>query len=77
MGTGIMNSSEDYKGATMGNTPPSDKASKMSDKEPVRAGMGKKNVSVFYSERKDGGRSSKKMPDGAQKNGFDPKSKGY
>lgn len=61
----------------MGNTPASDKASKMSDKEPTKAGLGKKSVTEFYSERKDGGRSAKKMPDKVTKNGFDPKSRGH
>jgi hypothetical protein len=77
MGTGITNSSDDYKGGSMGNTPASDKASKMSDKEPVSGGIRKKSVQVMYSERTDAGRSSKKMPDSVQKNGFDPKSRGF
>jgi hypothetical protein len=74
--TGSMNSSSDY-GGKMGQTPASDKASKMIDREPVPGGLKKKSVTPFYSERKDAGRSSKKMPDTAQKNGFDPRSRGY
>lgn len=79
--TGSMNSSADYvSGGKMakqvygGQTPPSDKASKMIDREPVAEGL-KKN-SMPDRERTDGGRSAKTIPDKPQKNGFDPMSRG-
>jgi hypothetical protein len=69
MATGIMNATGDYQ---MGSTPASDKSSKMAgDKEPVKAGMGKKSMP---DRERTGG--PKKMPDVPTKNGFDPDSRG-
>lgn len=82
--TGSMNSGADFGGGQMakgkqvygGNTPASDKAGKMVDKEVVKGGIRKNNYAMPQQERKDAGRSAKTIPDVAQKNGFDPLSRG-
>lgn len=70
MGTGIMNSSSDVKGGTMGNTPKSDKAGLLPAREPVKGGL-KKNSMPDRERPSPGG---KKMPTKPQN--FDPKSRG-
>jgi hypothetical protein len=73
MGTGITNSSEDYKGVNMGGTPASDKASKMIDREPTSPGL-KKNSMPDRERSSPGGK--KNLMDKPLKDGFDPKSRG-
>jgi hypothetical protein len=70
MGTGITNSSDDYKGVNVGNTPASDKASKMIDREPTSPGLKKNSM----PDRERPSPAGKKMP--IQSVGFDPKSRG-
>lgn len=60
MSTGTMNSSEDYKGVNMGNTPASDKASKMIDREPTAPGL-KKNSMPDRENPSPGGKKASGM----------------
>jgi hypothetical protein len=54
------------------NTPPSDKASKMIDREPVPQGLRK----TTPPDRERPSPGGKKLSDKAPKNGFDPASRG-
>jgi hypothetical protein len=70
--TGIMNSSQDVKGAKMGNTPASDKVGLLPAREPVKGGLGKKKM-VDRERPSPGG---KKLSDKVVGHAFDPASRG-